>query len=91
MRSRCSWSAARGPGGSSRFAGASGLVVLCNLLRIGLSIWVGVLTGSPGLVLFHDWVGTAFGIIYILMGFMVFLAILLPSNRQLVKEMNRAH
>jgi exosortase/archaeosortase family protein len=71
------------------FLAASGLVLICNLVRIGLSVWVGVITDSDGLVVFHDSIGTAFGIIYVLAGFMVFLWILLPSNKQILKESGR--
>jgi carbamoyl-phosphate synthase large subunit len=82
------------PGSAGRRLGAfllaSMVVVGCNIVRIGLSIWVGVATDSGGLVLFHDWVGTAFGIFYVLLGFMAFLYVLLPSDRRLLKEMRRA-
>jgi exosortase/archaeosortase family protein len=71
------------------FLSASLLITVCNLVRIGMSIWIGVLSDSAGLVLFHDWVGTAFGILFVLMGFMVFLFILLPSNRRIAE--GRAH
>jgi exosortase/archaeosortase family protein len=72
------------------FAAAAGLVLLCNLLRIGLSIVVGIESNSHGLVVFHDWVGTAFGLIYVLGGFTAFLFLLLPSNARLLAEANRA-
>jgi exosortase/archaeosortase family protein len=72
------------------FLAASGLVLFCNFLRIGLSIWVGVRTDVHGLTVFHDWVGTAFGLIYVLGGFTVYLWMLLPSNRQLLAEYRRA-
>jgi exosortase/archaeosortase family protein len=72
------------------FLAAATLVLCCNFLRIGLSIWVGVKTDSEGLTVFHDWVGTAFGLIYVLGGFTVFLWMLLPSNRRLLAEYRRA-
>ncbi len=50
------------------FLAAAGLIMVCNLLRIGLSIWVGIRTDVNGLTFFHDWVGTAFGLIYVLGG-----------------------
>ena len=65
---------------------AAGLVLLCNLLRIGLSIVVGIESNSHGLVVFHDWVGTAFGLLYVLGGFTAFLFLLLPSNARLLAE-----
>jgi exosortase/archaeosortase family protein len=68
------------------FAAASALVIACNLLRIGLSVYVGLKTDVDGLTLFHDWVGTAFGLLYVLGGFTVYLWVLLPSNRQLLAE-----
>jgi carbamoyl-phosphate synthase large subunit len=68
------------------FAGAAGLVLVCNMLRIAMSIWVGLETSEHGLVVFHDWVGTVFGLLYVLGGFTLFLFLLLPSNKQLLKE-----
>jgi|GEM_PF-2051193 len=68
------------------FLAAASLIMVCNLLRIGLSIWVGTHTDAHGLTLFHDWVGTAFGILYILGGFAIFLWVLLPSPGRLLKE-----
>ena len=72
------------------FLAASTLVMACNFLRIGLSIWVGVQTDVHGLTVFHDWVGTAFGLLYVLGGFTVYLWMLLPSNRQLLAEYRTA-
>ena len=36
--------------------------------------------------MFHDWVGTAFGLLYVLAGFTLYLWVLLPSNKTLLKE-----
>ncbi len=74
----------------SAAVGASLLVFVCNLFRIGLSVFVGLYTGSHGLVVFHDWVGTAFGLLYVLGGFTLYLWLLLPSNQLLLKEATRA-
>jgi exosortase/archaeosortase family protein len=71
------------------FAAAAGLVLVCNLLRIGLSIFVGIESDAHGLVVFHDWVGTAFGLLYVLGGFTAFLFLLLPSNKRLLAEVTR--
>jgi len=71
------------------FLAAAGLIMACNLLRIGLSIWVGLRTDANGLALFHDWVGTAFGLLYVLGGFTIFLWVLLPSPARLLKEYQR--
>lgn len=68
------------------FVAAACLVTVCNLVRIAVSVLVGVLLGSRGLVVFHDWVGTAFGILFLLGGFTLFVFTLLPSNEQLLKE-----
>ena len=72
------------------FAAASALVLTCNFLRIGLSIWVGLRTDADGLAIFHDWVGTFFGLLYVLGGFTLYLWILLPSNQQLTREYEEA-
>jgi exosortase/archaeosortase family protein len=72
------------------FLAASLLIIVCNLVRIGSSIWIGVVTNGAGMTVFHDWVGTAFGILFLLLGFMVFLFILLPSNRRIARGMVHA-
>jgi exosortase/archaeosortase family protein len=72
------------------FAAASLVVLVCNFLRIGLSMYVGLHTNAQGLTVFHDWVGTAFGILYVLGGFTLYLWVLLPSNRTLLKEYSHA-
>ncbi len=72
------------------FSGAALLIMVCNLLRIAMSIFVGLETSQHGLVVFHDWVGTAFGLLYVLGGFTLFLFLLLPSNKQLLKEATNA-
>jgi len=68
------------------FLAASALVLGCNFLRIGLSIWVGLHSDIKGLTIFHDWVGTLFGLLYVLGGFTLYLWVLLPSNRRLLRE-----
>jgi exosortase/archaeosortase family protein len=68
------------------FLAAAALILVCNFVRIGLSVYVGVQTSAQGLTVFHDWIGTAFGILYVLGGFTLFLWVLLPSNRTLLKE-----
>jgi exosortase/archaeosortase family protein len=71
------------------FAAAALLILVCNLIRISLSVYVGIQTNAQGLTVFHDWIGTAFGILYVLGGFTLFLWVLLPSNRTLLKESGR--
>ena len=68
------------------FLAASTVVLACNFLRIGLSTYVGVRTSAQGLTVFHDWVGTAFGLLYVLAGFTIYLWVLRPSNKTLLKE-----
>ncbi|HSO95686.1 MAG TPA: hypothetical protein VLV81_06565 [Acidimicrobiia bacterium] len=68
------------------FLAAAALILICNFIRIGLSVFVGIHTNAQGLTVFHDWIGTAFGILYVLGGFTLFLWVLLPSNRTLLKE-----
>ncbi len=63
---------------------ACAAVVVCNMLRIGLSVAVGVHSGAHAMVVFHDWVGTLFGLLSILGGFMLFVFTLLPSNKRLL-------
>jgi len=78
----------RGPAARrlTAFAAAGLVVLLCNFLRIGLSMYVGMRTDAQGLTVFHDWVGTAFGLLYVLAGFTLYLWVLLPSNRVLLQE-----
>jgi exosortase/archaeosortase family protein len=68
------------------FGAAAACILVCNFIRISLSVFVGIRTDAQGLTVFHDWVGTAFGILYVLAGFTLFLWVLLPSNRTLLKE-----
>jgi exosortase/archaeosortase family protein len=78
----------RGPGSRRllAFLAAAAAVLVCNFIRIGLSMYVGLRTDAQGLTVFHDWVGTAFGILYVLGGFTLYLWVLLPSNKTLLKE-----
>jgi exosortase/archaeosortase family protein len=72
------------------FVGASAFLVACNVFRIAASIFVGIETGSRGLVVFHDWVGTLLGLVALLGGFVVFVFIQLPSTKRLLQEAMRA-
>ena len=55
-------------------------VVLGNVVRIAGSIGVGLISGRSSLVLFHDWVGSIFGLAYTLFGYLIMLYILLPPE-----------
>jgi exosortase/archaeosortase family protein len=61
------------------FVVAGAVVVLGNVLRIAGSLWVGREAGPGSLVLFHDWVGTLFALLYTLVGFFLMLYLILPS------------
>jgi exosortase/archaeosortase family protein len=64
---------------ASSFLVAATFVFCCNVLRIAVSLWGGLRYGPEGLVLFHDWVGTIFGLAYTLAGFLLMLYLMLPS------------
>ena len=62
-------------------AGAAGaLVVIVNILRIVLSLGVGVHFGSRAMVTVHDWIGTLLGLFAVLAGFTLFMFLLLPHD-----------
>jgi exosortase/archaeosortase family protein len=63
----------------SAFIVAGLFVLCCNVIRIGGSLWAGLKYGPEGLVLFHDWLGTMFGLLYTLFGFLLMLYLMLPS------------
>jgi exosortase/archaeosortase family protein len=67
---------------------AAGVVIVCNVVRIALSLGVGLHSGSHGMIVFHDWVGTIFGMFYVLLGFTLFVFMLLPSNKRLLAASN---
>lgn len=57
---------------------ATALVLVCNVLRISGSLWMGYEFGGGALVLFHDWIGTFFALVYTMAGFFLMLFLLLP-------------
>jgi exosortase/archaeosortase family protein len=59
-------------------AGA-GLILLCNVVRISGSLWMGYEFGGNALVLFHDWIGTFFALAYTMAGFFLMLYLMLPT------------
>jgi exosortase/archaeosortase family protein len=61
------------------FLGAAAIIIVCNVLRVGASVWIGLHVGARGLVLFHDWIGTVFGLAYTMLGFFFMLYLLLPK------------
>jgi exosortase/archaeosortase family protein len=64
---------------------AAAFIALCNLLRIALSIGVGLLLGRTTLILFHDWIGSAFTFAYTLAGLMVLLYLRMPARAAAVE------
>jgi exosortase/archaeosortase family protein len=62
-------------------AAAAAVIIVGNVVRIAGSLGVGVEMGSSTLVLFHDWVGTLFGLAYTMAGFFFMLWLLLPSAK----------
>jgi carbamoyl-phosphate synthase large subunit len=58
---------------------AAGVVVAGNIVRIASSVGIGVVAGRGSLVLFHDWVGSAFTFAYTLGGFVLMLFFQLPE------------
>jgi exosortase/archaeosortase family protein len=63
-------------------------IFACNVLRIALSVYVGLHLGSASLSLFHDWVGTIASFLYTMGGFFLMLSLLLPSAKD--KKLVRA-
>lgn len=60
---------------------AAAVIVCCNVLRIAGSLLIGLHLGSGSLVLFHDWVGTAFAMVYTMGGFFLLVFFLLPDAK----------
>lgn len=63
------------------FVAAATFILACNVVRIAASLAVGLHYGDRSLVLFHDWVGTLFGLAYTMGGFFFMLWMLLPSAK----------
>jgi exosortase/archaeosortase family protein len=63
-------------------AAAGVLVVTVNIVRIVLSLGVGVHYGSHAMIVVHDWIGTLLGLFAVLAGFTVFLYLLLPNGKE---------
>jgi exosortase/archaeosortase family protein len=64
---------------------AGALVVIVNIVRIALSLGVGVNYGSQAMVTVHDWIGTLLGLFAVLAGFTVFMYLLLPHDSERVE------
>jgi exosortase/archaeosortase family protein len=68
---------------------AAALVLVCNVLRISGSLWAGYSLGGDALLLFHDWIGTFFALVYTLVGFFLMLFVLLPSATEKIPRAAR--
>lgn len=66
---------------AASFATAAAAVFAGNVVRITLSVYAGLRFGASSLVLFHDWAGTIFGLLYTMYGFFLMLWLLLPSAK----------
>jgi exosortase/archaeosortase family protein len=55
-------------------------VLVGNVVRIAASIGVGLIYGTPSLVLFHDFAGSVFAFAYTLGGYLLMLFLLLPAG-----------
>ena len=73
------------PRRAGALAAALLLVVVGNLLRIAGSAAAGLVMGSASLVLFHDWVGSVFGVAYTMFGYLLMLYLLLPKRQGLAE------
>lgn len=60
---------------------AMSAILACNVLRVTGSVWVGYHFGDGALVLFHDWAGTLFALVYTMAGFFLMLFLILPSAK----------
>jgi exosortase/archaeosortase family protein len=61
-------------------AASAAAVAACNILRIAVSVMIGLHAGPSAMVLFHDWVGTLFALAYTIGGFLFMLFLLLPRT-----------
>jgi exosortase/archaeosortase family protein len=66
-------------------AAALAAVAAGNIVRIAASVGVGLLAGRSSLVLFHDWVGSAFTFLYIVGGYILMVYLLLPRERTVMR------
>ena len=70
------------------FIRGAALVVIGNLVRIGATIVVGVTSGPGSIESFHDGLGAGFAVLYVLVGFAVFVGTLPnPTRSRLSKAL----
>jgi exosortase/archaeosortase family protein len=68
-------------------ATAAGVVAGGNILRIAGSMAIGLVAGRSSLVLFHDWVGSMFTLVYTLGGYVLMLGFLLPRKADTLRSL----
>ena len=66
------------------FVAAASVIVACNVIRVAASVWLGVRMGDSAMILFHDWVGTIFALIYTMAGFLLMLWLMLPRDGRML-------
>jgi exosortase/archaeosortase family protein len=65
-------------------------VAVGNIIRIAASVGIGLVFGRSSLILFHDVVGSIFGLAYTLAGYLIMLHILLPKRSTVPGFVNSA-
>jgi len=73
------------PAGAARtrrvaLAAAAMVIFAGNVVRIATAVAIGTVAGRASLVLFHDWVGSAFALAYTIGGYVLMLWLLLPAD-----------
>ena len=63
---------------------STALIVAANLIRLAVSVAVGVRVGDDALVLFHNWAAALFAFLYLLAALVLVLHIMLPSPAEAV-------
>ena len=73
------------------FVVATILLVAANISRITASALAGLWFGKPSLLLFHDWVGTIWNFAGTLAGFLLLVALTLPSAERAEQDSSGRH
>lgn len=66
-------------------------VIAANSVRLVLSAIAGYEWGTPGLALFHDWVGTVWALISTLAGFLLMVCLTLPAAERAEQDVAGRH
>ena len=73
------------------FLVATELLVISNVTRIAVSALLGIWFGKPALLLFHDWVGTVWNFAGTLCGFLLLVALTLPTAERAEQDRSGRH